>query len=249
MHALGGRKSVLESRHDTAYGVAILLMEGSRTKQAVPNASSHQTDFFAMQEDSLIIKPLMKATVSILVRRGDETEHYHVTQEQFCKGDIPEVIARRFDLWENLAAERSRVIPLLEEEQTTFISTSSGTGEVQQVRERSNGEQVVRVIFYDGHSQKYRVRKATATVLVPIDAPSDRDGEASILLQHYLDVSLQTLTMDASQRDDSHQEHPGTETIVREMKRSFQEGVVRTSDGRRVEPDHPDSPLRKHGFI
>jgi len=203
-------------------------------------------------QDTLLIKPTdAPATVNVMVRRGEGTESHHVTKGQFMEGNAPDVITRRFDRWENLRADEVRIIPLVKD--ALLCKTTAGTGEVQVLRETETGETLVRVVFTDGQTQKYWVRMDTSTVVAPVDAAPERDGEAKILLLHYLTgaKNLCELRFEASRRNKRlrRENHPGTETIREESRRSFREGVVRDENGNRVEPDAEGSPLRRAGMI
>lgn len=203
-------------------------------------------------QDTLLIKPTdAPAMVNVMVRRGEETESHHVTKGHFMEGNAPEVITRRFDRWENLAGEKVRIIPLVKD--ALLCKTTAGTGEVQVLRETDTGETLVRVVFTDGETQKYRVSVDTGAVVAPVDAEPERDGEAKVLLLHYVTgaKNLCELRFDATRRDAriGRENHPGTETIREESRRSFREGVVRDENGNRVEPDAEGSPLRRAGMI
>ena len=203
-------------------------------------------------QDTLLIKPTdVPATVNVMVRRGEETESHHVTKGDLMEGNVPDVLTRRFDRWENLRGDEVRIIPLVKD--ALLCKTTAGTGEVQVLRETDTGETLVRVVFTDGETQKYWVRMDTSTVVAPVDAAPERDGEAKILLLHYLTgaKNLCELRFEASRRNKRlrREKHPGTETICEESRRSFREGVVRDENGNRVEADAEGSPLRQAGMI
>lgn len=197
---------------------------------------------------TIVIQPAGVAaceTVRVLIQEaGDAQEMHHITLGDFLEGNVPEVIDRRFDFWENLAGDRPRVIEALEE--SYIASTTEGRGEVQQAGQTSDGRSVVRVIYHDGHSQKYVICEETATVWAQAESIQERDGEAKLILQHFLDVEIERLTYNTSTRATPN---PDPEALVREMKRSTKEGYVLTDEGEVVEPDHPESPLQKAGVI
>lgn len=194
--------------------------------------------------DALIIKPTVSHTVPVRIDEGEETTIHHITQGQFERGNAPGQIDRRFDLWSNLAGEEVRIIPLREESSTE--STVFGRGEIQQTGETKVEGDVVEVIFADGGTERYVIEEE-GMVRVPLGANPARDDEAKILFQCYFGgISLEELTFKTAARDRKKRRD---DRLERAMKQSFQEGVVETEDGRRVEPDHPDSPLRKAGMI
>lgn len=199
------------------------------------------------RENVLVIKPpICPATVPVQIKRGDQREIYHITEGQFKRrNDLPTAVARRFDVWENFKGETVRIIPL--RETGTIIHTVNGWGEVQPLDEE-DGSQVVRVVFADGRTQRYPLREETSTATAPVSSDPSDDDEATILLAAYLEVSVTDFTLKTNHRD-LHIEREDAERMEREFERFFREGYVLTDEGRAVEPDHPNSPLRKGGLI
>ena len=206
------------------------------------------------RENVLIIKPLTcPSTVPVQVKRGDQRDFHHITEGQFRRRKtLPTAVARRFDIWENFVGEEVRIIPLREDGR--IIHTVHGWGEVQPLNgEESTDDdegapQTVRVVFADGRTQRYQLDAEEGVATAPVSSKSSDDDEATILLAAYLEVGVDEFSLRTDRRDrkNTRSEH---ERLERELKRSVRNGYVLTRDGRRVEPDHPESPLRKAGLI
>lgn len=199
------------------------------------------------RENVLIIKPpACPATVPVQIKRGDQRKFGHITEGQFKRRNkLPTAVARRFDVWENFKGETVRIIPLRED--ATIIHTVYGWGEVQPLDE-DGPSRVVRVVFADGRTQRYHLHEDTSTAKAPVSSNPSDDDEATILLAAFLEVTVDEFTFQTDHRDQLN-ERENVEELEEEMERAFQKGCVRTDDGRQVEPDHPDSPLRKAGII
>lgn len=205
------------------------------------------------RENVLIIKPpACPATVPVQIKRGDQRDFHHITEGQFKRRNkLPTAVARRFDVWENFVGEEVRIIPLREDGR--IIHTVHGWGEVQPLADERSADdegspQTVRVVFADGRTQRYLLDEEKQVATAPVSSTSSDDDEATILLAAYLEVGVDEFVLRTDGRDRENT-RSDDERLERELKRSVRDGYVRTEDGRRVEPDHPESPLRKAGLI
>jgi hypothetical protein len=193
-------------------------------------------------QDILIIKPEVSATVPVQIIRGSDRQFEHITQGQFVRGnDLPKAIEQRFDLWDNLAGEEVRTINL--EKESTIESTGYGLGEVQVHPDEKAGakeETVVNVVFSDGHSQKYLMDEENNVVRAPVGTDPQRDDEAKLLFQCYLDLSdIRELTFITRQRDLRRK----NESVGEAVKEAVKDSLVTAPDGTKVEADAEGSPL------
>jgi hypothetical protein len=196
----------------------------------------------------LLLRPAGPSTVAVRVRGTGDSRHHHITEGQFREGNAPDIVSERFRNWSNLAVEEPTVYPLFPDA-TVFTLTGAGIGEARS--ESAEGEKRGwHILFPDTTEGRYTTDRSGEGIDVypETDAPDDKTDEAKRALtgltsaQNLRDLTYHRPTERAATGIDQ-------DRLERELRRSVRAGYVLTGDGRRVEPDAPDSPLRKAGLI
>lgn len=201
-------------------------------------------------EGILILKPMdVPDTTNVMVKAGGEREIYHITRGEFESGDVDEVIGKRFSYFDHLDVDEPKTMPLVPEENIAGVVEGLGGYIIKETM--MSGEEKLRVVFPDGETGDYWVDMKSKKVVVTAQSDPKRDGQASRILMGYFEDArtIEEIDVDTGLRDEGKVSDGDTSVLEREARRAHERGYVITENGRKVEPDHPESPLRKAGMI